>query len=437
MSVFERSTGGSGAVLTLKESHIYASARMGFAKRSEDMLASYTAPTAFTRTLGNKEYEHTNHLGNVLVVTSDKKIPVPIVSTTNLDYYVADVRLTNDYYSFGMLMEGRQYSSNAYRYGFNGQEKDDEVTGVTGANTTAEFWEYDSRLGRRWNIDPKPADGISIYACFGNSPILFKDLKGDTTYRFNKEGIYLGMFDLDQKGIIGSIGEIVKKTISVHGGGSDVDGGEIYEYKTDPKDIVIESWEGEYFSFNDKVLDKQQLMSMKVGDVGLHFITDANIDWFMNVSDANNVAKNNYAYRWYWMVKESKEGLIDFSFGYLLPGLGIPPDNKYSKSGGDFKGGFFLFGDEPFAFNVNDAGNWLWGQSLTRLGIGWSACFLGDLHEWFQDSPEDQLAIGFGANYSPKIVPKPQAPSFILANKEVFMKLAKDYAIKAVSERGK
>ncbi|MFO0322304.1 MAG: hypothetical protein ACK504_07750, partial [Bacteroidota bacterium] len=41
----------------------------------------------------------------------------------------------------------------AYRYGFNGQEKDDEIAGNGNINT-AEFWQYDTRLGRRWNIDP-------------------------------------------------------------------------------------------------------------------------------------------------------------------------------------------------------------------------------------------------------------------------------------------
>jgi len=69
--------------------------------------------------------------------------------------------------------------SEGYRYGFNGQEKDDEVYGE-GNSTTAEFWQYDSRLGRRWNLDPKPNPAISGYACFANSPILFSDPYGDT-----------------------------------------------------------------------------------------------------------------------------------------------------------------------------------------------------------------------------------------------------------------
>ena len=66
-----------------------------------------------------------------------------------------------------------------YSYGFNGQEKDDEVAG-SGNIYTAEFWQYDSRLGRRWNQDPKPNPSISNYACFANNPIMYIDHKGDT-----------------------------------------------------------------------------------------------------------------------------------------------------------------------------------------------------------------------------------------------------------------
>ncbi len=82
-----------------------------------------------------------------------------------------------DYYPFGMTMPGRSYSSTAYRFGFNGQEKDDEVSG-SGNTMTAEFWEYDSRLGRRWNIDPLWYDWQSPYACFNNNPVYYNDPYG-------------------------------------------------------------------------------------------------------------------------------------------------------------------------------------------------------------------------------------------------------------------
>jgi RHS repeat-associated protein len=67
----------------------------------------------------------------------------------------------------------------AYRYGFNGQERTDELKGA-GNHYTAQFWEYDPRLGRRWNLDPKPNPSISQYATFENSPIWFSDPYGDS-----------------------------------------------------------------------------------------------------------------------------------------------------------------------------------------------------------------------------------------------------------------
>ncbi len=79
---------------------------------------------------------------------------------------------------FGMLMPGRTYSSEAYSWGFNGQEKDDEISGE-GNSSTAEYWQYDSRLGRRWNIDPIVKPWESIYACYRNCPILLIDPTGE------------------------------------------------------------------------------------------------------------------------------------------------------------------------------------------------------------------------------------------------------------------
>ena len=66
----------------------------------------------------------------------------------------------------------------AYRYSFNGQERDDEIAGV-GNIMTAEFWEYDTRLGRRWNLDPVSFISISSFACLKNNPIIFIDPQGN------------------------------------------------------------------------------------------------------------------------------------------------------------------------------------------------------------------------------------------------------------------
>jgi hypothetical protein len=82
-----------------------------------------------------------------------------------------------------MLMPGRKYQAagELYRNGFNGQEKSDDVTA---GNYTAKYWEYDSRIGRRWNRDPVLNISESGYACFGNNPIYYSDPNGDFKTKF-------------------------------------------------------------------------------------------------------------------------------------------------------------------------------------------------------------------------------------------------------------
>jgi len=77
------------------------------------------------------------------------------------------------YDSFGMITVGRSWSGGSeYRYGFNTQEQDDEVYGIGNLNT-AMFWEYDTRLGRRWNVDPMASERVSLtpYNAMSNNPI--------------------------------------------------------------------------------------------------------------------------------------------------------------------------------------------------------------------------------------------------------------------------
>jgi hypothetical protein len=53
-----------------------------------------------------------------------------------------------------------------------------EIAGV-GNHNTAKFWEYDTRLGRRWNLDPVETDGVSQYVTNSNDPINNYDPEGD------------------------------------------------------------------------------------------------------------------------------------------------------------------------------------------------------------------------------------------------------------------
>jgi RHS repeat-associated protein len=66
-----------------------------------------------------------------------------------------------------------------YPSGFNGQERDDEIAGVGNFNT-ALYWEYDTRLGRRWNVDPLGyfRESLSPYNFCSNNPINRTDPNG-------------------------------------------------------------------------------------------------------------------------------------------------------------------------------------------------------------------------------------------------------------------
>jgi hypothetical protein len=90
-------------------------------------------------------------------------------------HYTAEILSVQEQYAFGMNMPGRSFSVEEYRYGMNGQEKSDEIfKGVL----TAEFWEYDSRIGRRWNMDPVVKPWESRYATFYNNPFFYADPHG-------------------------------------------------------------------------------------------------------------------------------------------------------------------------------------------------------------------------------------------------------------------
>ncbi len=87
-------------------------------------------------------------------------------------------------YTFGSIM--MSVSKGEYRYGMNTQEKDNEIYGE-GNSYSAEYWQYDARLGRRWNVDPVVKVHESPYATFANNPIWFVDPSGADTSHASTE----------------------------------------------------------------------------------------------------------------------------------------------------------------------------------------------------------------------------------------------------------
>lgn len=91
--------------------------------------------------------------------------------------YLGDDNQLNNYPG-GQLQPGMTWQNALYRYAYNTQERSDELYGP-GNFYTAEFWEYDSRIWRRWNRDPQSVHWESPYAAFRNNPNVVVDKKGD------------------------------------------------------------------------------------------------------------------------------------------------------------------------------------------------------------------------------------------------------------------
>lgn len=175
--------GGTQLAKTTIEYPLYGSSRLGMYKTVTGGIQLSSTfdvePADCLRQLNRKQYELTDHLGNVVATVTDLKIGIANTSD-NFDHYQANITSLQDYYPFGSVMPGRSFNTPAYRYGYNSQEKEDEING-NGNITTAQFWEYDTRLGRRWNTDPKIefTPGLSPYSVFNNAPIRFNDPNGD------------------------------------------------------------------------------------------------------------------------------------------------------------------------------------------------------------------------------------------------------------------
>ena len=94
-----------------------------------------------------------------------------------------------------MLLPGRHGNTNSYRYGFQGQEKDDELKGE-GNSLNYTFRMHDPRVGRFFSTDPlvKSYPWNSPYAFGENKVIAFIELEGLESF-YAADFTYLGSID--------------------------------------------------------------------------------------------------------------------------------------------------------------------------------------------------------------------------------------------------
>ena len=162
------------------EQDLYGSSRLGVLNPDSVVYPPTTYSQFFHHLQGKKQYELTNHLGNVLTTINDRKIGQDTATGDGLyDYWVAAQISGQDYYSGGMVMPDRSFSYENYGFGFNGKELDNEIKG---SGNSLDFGNriYDSRINRWLSVDPLQAKypNLSPYNAFENNPIYFNDPTG-------------------------------------------------------------------------------------------------------------------------------------------------------------------------------------------------------------------------------------------------------------------
>ncbi len=123
------------------------------------------------------------------------------------------------YNAFGMLIPNRHGSSDGYRYGFQGQEKDDEIKGE-GNSINYKYRMHDPRVGRFFAVDPlfREYAHYSPYSFSGNKVIAYRELEGAeeyesyTAYKMHTGEAALTLENLDGKNGIWFTNDRVEKT---------------------------------------------------------------------------------------------------------------------------------------------------------------------------------------------------------------------------------
>lgn len=283
---------------------------------------------------------------------------------------------TNDYYPFGLTFnEYIRTGSTVQKYKFGGKEEQEDW-GIGVMDFEARF--YDGVLGRFMNIDPlaDERNWLTPYNHVQNNPLMRVDPTGMLDdYVFDENGIFTG---------------------------------EIRETGSDTHQIVVQEEDGSEttYSLNDPEKDSKTLEALTTyhPDAQLVFLkTEQDVQNYMEnagISEKSFFSRLSYAW------DESRTGSMDFP-EVLRQELRHNSVMDPSFVNND-DSGFFIFGQDNEAYNTADAGNYLWGNAMKRLGFGLQ--FSKDaahIHNAFfdpnpglSDAPADQRAIanGHGGN---------------------------------------
>jgi RHS repeat-associated protein len=278
VSVYVKKAGQS---IALTESHLYGSSRLGMATQHNVPDTSVALNGGFgvgiksTFTRGEKILELSNHLSNVLVTITDRRIQVSAGGIT-VDSYAADVMSATDYYPFGMPMPGRNYQSGNYAYGYGGKRKDNEFYGEGNAYDFGERIQ-DPRLGRWLSLDKLQAKypSLSPFAYCANTPISAHDPDGRLIIFIGGLRLWHASFDQD-------------KTF----GGGKIHNTDVYQY-----------WSTDKNTFGKKV-DMAKMFMDRINDHNAYY-TSGSSQWDSQAGDRYDEGKVK-AETFHAMVKSGK-----------------------------------------------------------------------------------------------------------------------------------
>ncbi|WP_035088283.1 DUF6443 domain-containing protein, partial [Aquimarina muelleri] len=173
MGVYEANTSGAVATdLRLKEHHIYGSSRLGLEQKNIQITNNNTfTPITISNLVGDKRYELSNHLGNVMSVISDRKVEGNISSGSNSNTIVySDTFETLDprWQSFSASISGDQ-------------KLKIEHSGLLTASFTDKFTIQD-KLKITFDLDDSNFTGGIIYSVnYGKNKVYEENITGKTS----------------------------------------------------------------------------------------------------------------------------------------------------------------------------------------------------------------------------------------------------------------
>jgi RHS repeat-associated protein len=312
-------------------------------------------------------------------------------------FFQGQARFSNGFFGiyhspFGVELKGRNLKKNNaknYRFGFQGQEGDDQIKG-DGNSYTTEFRQYDSRIGRWLTIDPQSGKypDISSYCAFINNPISIIDVKGDTIARFNSKGVYIGWKDDGKTGWTGLITVKHKnaKTKKI-----------TYTYQI--------------FYFADPIQDPKDLQSGKI--TRLLYVKEDDIKEMLIQAGAFD-PKNGGFYDGIKYAKKEGEGPQKLDFSYSGIKQHYPNVQEVSKDPMTTPSSvLFYVPSDGMAHNHMNFGNYLFGAACNALIIPKEivliAAHVNSLknsekngYPSQMDSPDDQRSISKGYDHSSK-----------------------------------